>query len=242
MNLLKTTVALTSILALSSCGVAEAIEGAIQDEVEARATARVAVAATTGSSTALVEKTDSDNTDGDVPVDVSGFTDFEDFDEQGEAYQAGITALYESINEISSLAYTDPQTLPITGEATYDGIMSLDSLVGLMTMTADFDDASIGGSVTNFIDEDDTEISGTLNINSGPGGINSDADTSSEYTFYADLTGELSLEDETFAIKGEILGDFTGPEYEFVEGSVIGTATFEGETENFDGHFMGTKD
>jgi len=70
MNLLKTTVALTSILALSSCGVAEAIEGAIQDEVDARNTARTAVVNTVGgtetaSSAAFVEKSDSEDDDSD---------------------------------------------------------------------------------------------------------------------------------------------------------------------------------
>jgi hypothetical protein len=250
MNIFKTTVALTSILALSSCGVAEAIEGAIQDEVEARATARVAVATTeAASSTALVEKTDSedddsDNTDGDGAVDVSGFTDFEDFDDKGEAYQAGITGLYEAINGLSSVAYTDPSTLPTAGGATYDGVMSLDTLIGVMTMTADFDDDSIGGSVTDFIDDEDNEILGTLNIDSGAGGINNSADTSSEYTFYADLTGDLSFEDDAVTVDGAILGDFTGSEYEFVEGSVIGTATDTNtdEISVFTGHFVGAQD
>ena len=252
MNLLKTTVALTSILALSSCGVAEAIEGAIQDEVDARNTARTAVVNTVGgtetaSSAAFVEKSDSedddsDDTDGDVVVDVSEFSDFENFEDLGEEYQERITDLYEGIGALRSIAFTDPTTLPTSGGATYDGLMSLENLVGEMTMTADFADDAISGSVTNFIIDDDTAVLGTLDI--GSGAIDRTADTDTAYTFAADLTGELSIEEEdgAYDIVGTILGDFTGPDHEYVEGSVIGTANHtinEEDTNDFSGHFGG---
>jgi hypothetical protein len=152
------------------------------------------------------------------------------------------TELYEGIGALSSKAYTDPTTLPTSGGATYDGLMSLEQIVGEMTMTTDFANDAISGSMTNFIDEDDSAISGTLTISSASdGGIDRTVDTATAYTFTAELTGELSDEDGAYTIVSVILGDFTGPDQEYVEGSVIGFAiyTVSDEEIDFSGHFGG---
>ncbi len=125
---------------------------------------------------------------------------------------------------------SDPSGLPISGAATYAGVMSLTvetgsgdlDMMGALALSANFTANSISGDATGFVTENATALSGGLTISGGV--IDRSANTALEYTYTAILAGNLSGGGETFGIDSDMSGDFLGPDHLAASGIVSGTA------------------
>ncbi len=148
-------------------------------------------------------------------------------------------------DEIATIPYTDPTTLPAQGSASYDGFIGVDvgnaaTVAGDLTLNANFGSDQVSGSASNFFDEAENAYGGTLDITQGT--VDRGADTRFDFTFTADLTGDLTDTDgAVIEVDADIEGDFTGTDYQYVEGFVSGTATVDGEPAFFDGEFVGER-
>ena len=136
-------------------------------------------------------------------------------------------------DEINTIEFTDPSTLPASGSATYDGFIgiqasNLGEALGEMTLRANFATNAITGDVSNVVTADDEPLIGTLAISNGA--IDRSADIAVEYTYGADIDGQLTGEEGVFVVEGDLLGDFTDTDYQYVEGIVEGTVTLDQTT------------
>ncbi|MFV2002499.1 MAG: hypothetical protein ACC619_05910, partial [Paracoccaceae bacterium] len=121
-----------------------------------------------------------------------------------QAQSAALHALWDSVT------VSDPSTLPVSGGATYAGVIRLDaqlgagevSMAGALELQASFASNSIAGTAQNFVDEADNPLAGVLTISNGA--IDRGADTAVEYTFSADLGGVLSGGGEVFDITADL--------------------------------------
>lgn len=144
---------------------------------------------------------------------------------------------------------SDPATLPVLGSFVYNGVLGVNfgpddarnSLIGDMRLVADFDASGISGDVNNFIDVNDVTYSGQLDITGG--NINRAADLATQYTYGADLDGQLTDEDGgQYSFDMTLRGDFFGDNQEFVGGDLAGdvitpdgTVTYDGDSTYFVG-------
>lgn len=144
-----------------------------------------------------------------------------------------------------SVTVTNPSTLPRSGGAQFNGVLAASAdgfqiVAGDLTMDVDFsNDANpISGSVTNFVAQDGERISGSLVIDAPI--LDRNANTSTSYSFGADLTGELRDSVDSYDIDGFIVGDFLGTNYAYVEGAVSGIVTVgsTGDIVEIDGAFI----
>mgnify|MGYP005992188061 CR=1 FL=1 len=242
MKTLKTAAILTSIFALTGC-VGSAIEEAIQTEAEV--TVRDSLDGVgSGLLVSENEKSEADSSD-DVVVELPDFEEFyeEDYDDLGEEFTARAEDLYGGIAELFTTPYTDPTTLPTSGSASYDGLLSLGPAIGEMELIANFSEGSIGGTVGNVVLGDDTVATGSLAITSASGAIDRSTDTSVDFTFSAGLDGTLSDDTGSYDVEATMLGDFTDTDYGYVEGFVEGTVTESGssDSEYLYGEFLGER-
>lgn len=146
----------------------------------------------------------------------------------------------------------EPDTLPEDGLSTYRGVLGAnipdgtvegESLIGQMTLNANFATDSISGDVRNFVDENEAIYTGQLIITDGE--ISRDIDIEDTFTFIADLTGDLNSETEgPVNFDTRMRGDFYGDNHEFVGGELIGDITTTDGTFAFDGpetYFVGER-
>jgi len=147
--------------------------------------------------------------------------------------------------EVATIPYTDPSTLPTSDSATYGGAMLLDvvelgTAVGQMTLTANFKNSTVSGNVRNIFTADEEAMSGSLDIANSP--IDRTADIVNFYTYEASLTGELTDSNGIYDVDATMLGDFTGTDHRYVEGIVVGGVEFEGEDYDIlNGEFYGER-
>ena len=148
-------------------------------------------------------------------------------------------------DEVAVIPYTDPATLPTSGSATYNGFIGvvLDNNAGVagdLQLIANFapnaNENAITGSASNFFDNEENAIGGTLTLSNSV--LDRNADTNTQFTFDADLSGDLTSDEGDISVAAFLLGDFTGTNHEFVEGFVSGTATLNDETLFLDGEFV----
>ena len=143
-------------------------------------------------------------------------------------YQAQAGALHATWDGI---AVTDPATLPVSGSAAFSGVMLLDaqlgagatSMAGALNLVANFATDSISGNASNFVDDADNAMAGTLVMSNGV--LDRAANTAIEYTFSSLLAGTLAGGGESFVISADLSGDFVGPTYGAAVGVIAGTAT-----------------
>ncbi len=182
-----------------------------------------------------------------------GETD-DDGDNDGNAFESLEARSDALTNEVQDLAFTDPSALPTTGTATYEGVVGLNlesvpdetlqgyDLAGELEMTVNFAGAgdAITGRADEFVGIDGEEFAGALIIDDGS--LDRDADLSSEYTFGADLAGELTGEDGTSrTFDTEMLGDFAGSDHSHAFGVVGGTACTDTACTLVEGGFVGER-
>lgn len=138
----------------------------------------------------------------------------------------------------------DPAGLPDTGGATYQGIANLTvamdgselSLAGKLTLSVNFADDAVTGSIYKVVDENEVLYSGTLVIDNGD--LDRDADVLVDYTFTADIAGTLSGGGNLFEFDGDIGGDFVGDSAGAVSGAIQGLVTGAGGSGALLGSFL----
>ena len=89
------------------------------------------------------------------------------------------------------------------------------------------------------IDDGNNKIAGTIDIENGV--IDRTANTSFEFTYSADINGTLTQDGDSSVFDGVLDGDYTGTSYQYAEGFLEGTATTNGDVDNFIGAFVGER-
>ncbi len=148
-------------------------------------------------------------------------------------------------------AISDPGFLPNSGSVTYNGVFGVNlpgeieekSLIGDLALNVNFGNDQLSGSVRDFVDEEEVYYSGTLQITDGL--ISRDAVVEDQYTFNADISGNLEADSGgTTSFDGVLVGDFYGDNEEFVAGAFEGDVTTPDGTTNFTGrdtYFVGER-
>lgn len=145
---------------------------------------------------------------------------------------------------------TDPGELPISGTARYDGFLTLglptptgrQTFSGDLALTVDFDAAAaqVTGVADSFSTDDDDDVRGRIMITDGM--IDRKAQTVSDYTFEAGLSGTLSGDAfRNLVISGTMLGDFNGEDADAVTGRVFGDLVGATGEDIFNGSFSAAK-
>ncbi|MGR3660109.1 MAG: hypothetical protein ACU0CA_02835 [Paracoccaceae bacterium] len=158
--------------------------------------------------------------------------------------EAEARLLHDTWDDIS---FTDPSSLPMSGSATYSGIMQLDiqkgageiSMDGLLNMKVSFANNAVSGTATNFIDENNANYSGKLTLSNGM--IDRGADPNVDYTLQADIGGTLSGGGKSFDISADLQGDFHGSGWKATSGGVQGSAVSSYGTGYVFGEFVAAR-
>lgn len=143
-----------------------------------------------------------------------------------------------------SAPYADPASLPGSGSATYDGVMTLDAglasgnlaMTGALALTAQFATSTISGHADAFRDAANRAYTGQLSLSNGV--IDRGADPNSAYTFSADLAGTLSGNGATLAMTADLSGDFLDVNAQAVAGVVSGSTVSGGHRGYLYGDFV----
>lgn len=153
-------------------------------------------------------------------------------------------------SKYDSAEFSDESMIPFSGTADYDGPFLFDlsdyygedrSIAGEGDLSFDFSRGdALSGTISNFVREDETEVSGTIELSNSEIDRSSGSFSSSSYegTVEANLTGILQdQEGETITITGELIGDFRGPNREGLIGEAGGIFTVDGQGYEWDGEF-----
>lgn len=142
-------------------------------------------------------------------------------------FEDNAVAFEEMVDRL--IAAGDTVTMPTDGTATYNGYIGMSddldegAVVGDLALTADFGAAAgaqITGSGTNFIDDADEAMGGSVTISAG---------AIIATLFAADVDGTLTQAGDSFLvdglIEGAFLGDTPAGEPEGVLGAITGDLT-----------------
>lgn len=129
-----------------------------------------------------------------------------------------------------STSISDPATLPMSGTASYAGVLRLDmenaagevSVDGKLNLSVSFADNNITGTANKFVDPNDARYLGELTLSNGF--LDRAADPAVDYTFNADLTGTLIGGGDVYDLNAGLSGDFLGPGQGAVSGQLAGSA------------------
>lgn len=183
-------------------------------------TIAAALAAVTSMSGCLPGETENTEMEMEMP-DPDPVTTFQDYVTEIEATRA----------TIENFASTETSTLPEVGSTAYSGVFranldsengtGTDAAVGLLTITALWDDNAITGSVTEMVDGDNGAYIGDLTISNGA--------IADRVT--ADVGGTIeNAASESLTVDGVMTGDFYS-DILYIEGGMDGTVTGpDGET------------
>ncbi len=154
-------------------------------------------------------------------------------DEQG-AFGASADASNALQNTTFDAVETDPTRIPVSGSATYAGYFSANadldndsegsiSIIGETELTVNFGGTSgassgtLSGTASNFIDEDDGPVTGTLSL----------AGTYTNADLTGTVSGDLEIDAGTVTAAGDFDGTFRGEDAEFFQVDVV-TGTLSG--------------
>ena len=140
--------------------------------------------------------------------------------------------------------YQDPSTLPITpGAVSYQGFSSLTlatttpvNLLGTSLLTLDLSKTSgFSGTFSDFVDQTDTSVPGTLTITNGS--INRAGATGTNEALQGVLGGQLTINNNPASFNGILGGDIVRPARDVIDGEMAGAMAFGGTTVPFTGSF-----
>jgi hypothetical protein len=140
--------------------------------------------------------------------------------------------------------YQDPSTLPITpGAVSYQGFSSLTlasptpvNLLGTSSLTLDLSKTSgFSGTFSDFVDQNDTSVPGTLTIANGS--INRAGATGTNEALQGVLGGQLTINNNPASFNGTVGGDIVRPARDIIDGEMAGAMAFGGSTIPFTGRF-----
>lgn len=161
--------------------------------------------------------------------------------EQLEAQSSALLNKYgiDSIN--------DPSTLRVTGSSDYAGVMTLHGedarqfrVSGQMNLNVNFATNDVAGTVSNFVDLQETRYTGTLAIGRGSIDRASNPDDA-EPTFSAALNGALTSGTTSLDIDGLMSGYFQGEDAAAVQGFLSGDLSVGSTTAPLFGGFIGER-
>lgn len=141
---------------------------------------------------------------------------------------------------------SDPAGLPTSGRADYAGVMRISAnfpgastdLAGAMDMSVNFANSTLRGGVTSIRDVTGRGY-GDLDIDNGS--LDRGADSLTEYTFQAELTGTLRAPGANWQVNGFIEGDFHGNAQQAVTGGLGGALTNGANNATLSGDFIAQK-
>ncbi len=171
---------------------------------------------------------------------------FEDLENEGQALQDQ----YE--DQILSFDYSDPDTIPTSGSARYDGVVGVTigrpvdvingevDALGRVSLTADLGTDAITGSMDNFVAADSEDpVDGSLAIEAR---CFRDVDLEEDYGIEGSVEGRLRDDGDTLDVAGELYADFFGEEgafiYGFAEGEVELTDDSGSALDFFEAEFL----
>ena len=158
------------------------------------------------------------------------------------------TAFSDIFNLYGNNSFQDPNTLPTTpGAVSYQGFSALIlqtaspvNLRGTSSLTLDLGKASgFSGTFSDFVDQADTSVPGTLTISNGA--INRTATAGQNTVLTGNLGGQLTVNNNPAAFNGTVGGDIVLPTRQFLDGGMNGNVTFGGTTTAFTGQFVAQK-
>ena len=149
----------------------------------------------------------------------------------------------------SPIVYTPLASIPTFGSAVYDGYLSgtlanssdglTDTIIGKMSLTVGFTNSSVNvtGSASNFRDEDDVPMTGSLTFSNGD--LDRGADITSDVTLTLNANGTLTDADQNDLVFGsQLQGDMLGTNHDAVGGFVLGVVNHNGDEQLIDGTFI----
>lgn len=154
------------------------------------------------------------------------------------------TIEYSSLQDDLDAAAGVGVTMPNSGTATYSGVAIMGAksdtnAVGLMgdaALTADFDAASIAGTIDNFVGVEDIQVDADGNfsdlndnpvsqtdvifaLKNGSGSLAVNNGSIAGSTFTADFAGDVTLNSTVYSPEGTMSGDFSGADGQLIEAS-----------------------
>lgn len=163
----------------------------------------------------------------------------------GVSFDEYVSEALDLDDDIAGLPFDEPAGLPTTGNASYDGVIgaivgagTIDevSVAGDLELTVQFAQNSITGNVTDIVDEFDGRYAGTLNITDGI--IDRDVDLVTDFTFVADMSGNLTNPaGGPVSVDALLRGDFFGSG-QYIAGEVSGNLRTDLGTTFIDGDFL----
>lgn len=140
---------------------------------------------------------------------------------------------------------SDPRGLPVTGVLDYDGIARVvipirgnpGAFYGTLTLTIDLGRLA-GGFAGEIVDlaGDLGQLSGQITISGGR--LDRSVDPDDDYTYSAQLDGQLALDGLEIDLAGVLHGDFLGRFQDGAAGVINGTVSIDGISDIFDGAFV----
>ena len=147
------------------------------------------------------------------------------------------------------VSYTSLGDIPSSGTATFEGYAYgtlddqsdtvTDSLIGDLTVTVSFgnNNTLLTGSITNFTDENDDALTGTISLTDG--NFDRSGNPSADPTIGVTISGEIvDNQSQTLSINGRLEGDFLSSNAAAMGGELLGTVSVNGERQNIDGGFI----
>ncbi|WP_145111087.1 transferrin-binding protein-like solute binding protein [Cereibacter sediminicola] len=130
------------------------------------------------------------------------------------------------IEKYEVVELTPVGSMPTAGTASYEGVAGYffseaaydaaesaadADVLSTVSLTANFSDSSIAGSLGNFKDREGVSVSGSVAIKDGQ---------IMDNVFMADLDGSITAENETATVRGVTYGGFVGGTAEAVMGAI----------------------
>ena len=134
----------------------------------------------------------------------------------------------EAVDRVIALGISEASGIPTADTAQYSGYMGAtdwagNAIVGEMSMSINFASDEVSGSARGFVDTDDINYNGSLEISGGS--INRSADPVTEWQLQADVGGVISDGEQNTLVQAIMLGDFHGDTQQGILGVLEGTAT-----------------
>ena len=166
--------------------------------------------------------------------------------ESGAQMRAGANSLLSTYAD--PVTFTPINSVPDTVTATYDGYAYgtlgnnadniTNTLTGAlsMTLTLNGNNATVTGTLSDFVDDADNAVSGSLALSGGR--FDRNGDPTVDATFGALFSGTLMAGENALTVGGNLEGDLLGADRNAVGGKLLGSVTYEGDTQDIDGGFI----
>ncbi|SHH18816.1 hypothetical protein SAMN05444003_2382 [Cognatiyoonia sediminum] len=148
--------------------------------------------------------------------------------------------------------YTEIHAIPTTGRSVYEGYLSSelsdqtdnfpDELIANLKITVRFEANGVNatGRATNFHDENDDALNGSLVLSAGQ--LDRTGNPNNDATFTVALNGDLEAQNgQIRSIESRLEGDFLGSQQNAIGGKLFGRARKGGSAQNIDGSFIAAR-